>query len=69
MESPTGSVQELIPRMSPRTKMLIATMCLLIFSIMLIVISIIRNEQRVIALDTQQSIMLKRICEATVTGC
>lgn len=69
MESPAGSTLELVPRASPRAKMLIVTMCLLITAILLIAVSIIRNEQRVVTLDIQQSDMLKRICEATVSGC
>lgn len=66
MSSPSGSLTDLDPQSrSPKHRKLIVLLILITLSIVLIVTSIVRNEQKVVSLDTQQSLMLKKICEAS----
>lgn len=70
MSTPTGSLEELRPSELDREKRrLIITVVLLTLAIVLIIVLIVRNEIKVVSLDKDQSRMLKRICQATVTNC
>lgn len=70
MSSPSGSLEHLAPRTSRSRKYGLAiTLILIIVAIILIIVSIVRNEQRIVRLSDHQSVMLRKICEATVTHC
>lgn len=47
----------------------IATFCMLILALVLILASIIRNEIKHVYMTEEQSHMLTKICQATVEGC
>lgn len=70
MSSPQGSSVDLSPHeQCPGRYKLVSLLVLIVLAIILIIVSIVRNEQKVISLDAQQSLMLKKICEATVSNC
>lgn len=69
MDSPTGSSVNITSRQSAKLRSLVITIILLVTAIFLIIASIVRGELRVVQLSQEQSIMLKRICEATVSKC
>lgn len=70
MSSPLGSSIDLTQQQRPAKKYkLPAILVLIVLAIILIIVSIVRNEIKVVNLDSQQSSMLRKICEATVTNC
>lgn len=69
MDSPSGSSLIISQPRNYKKLSLILTIILLILAVVLIIVSIVRNEQRVITLSADQSVMLRRICEATVSHC
>lgn len=69
MNSPSGSSDNLVGRITPKARILIIVLALVVLAIILVIISIVRNELRVVQLSQQESAMLRKICEATVSGC
>lgn len=69
MDSPAGSTIDLNARPTPRVRTLLVILALLVLAITLVIVSIIRNELRVVQMSQREATMLRKICEATVTNC
>lgn len=69
MDSPNLSTEELNLNSEPRRKTIAVIIGLLVFAIVLIFASVVRNETRHVELTARQGLLLEKICKATVQGC